>query len=219
MEGSSVGRKLNYLPFTEKVTLEKIRAQFNRFSGARKGKAAIEVNEHGLGSANVAGSEILMAYLEDQGMDPLDAFMTLSADKLKGVITMHAAQESDEGAVAVPYDKDKRTYSIHYGAVLEQYPTMRPSTTVQSTVRPRLDDQGFPCLSIQIKEAKTKRRGNADPEALLARAEAAAAKKAARTEVRQRIAAAKSEGAAPAKARKVGKAPPAADDGLDESEA
>lgn len=211
-------RRLDYVPFKEKVTLEKIRTQFDRFTGARRGKAAIEVNEHGLGSFNVAGSEMAMTYFEEQGIDPMDAFVTLSADKNKGLITMHAAQESDEGAVPVPYDEDKKMYSIHYGSVLEQYPTMRPATKVQSIVKPRLDDERLPCLSIQIKDAKAKRRGSADPATLLARAEAAAAKKVARAELRQKIAAAKSGGAARTKTGKAGEAPPAADDGQDESE-
>jgi len=213
-----VKRTLNYQQFKEKVTLEKIREQFNRQTGARRGKAGIEVNEHGLGVMNVAGSEIAMSFFDDQGVDPLDAFVTLRADKLKGLITMHAAQETDEGAVPVPFDADKKTYSIHYGSVLQQFPTMRPAAKVQTSIKPRLDGDGKPCLAIQLQAAKTKRRGAADPETLLARAEEEAAKKAAKAEIRQKIAATKAGATTRSSKSKVVEPPPEADDGQDESE-
>ncbi|MDF2630272.1 MAG: hypothetical protein K0R39_4103 [Symbiobacteriaceae bacterium] len=106
-----------------------------------------------------------------------------------------------------------------YGSVFEQYPTLRPATKVQTSVKPRMDAEGKHCLAIQLQTAKAKRRGAADPEKLLARAEAEAAKQAAKAEIRQKIAAAKSGGATGARTRKANEAPPAPADEQVESEA
>ncbi|HYF80534.1 MAG TPA: hypothetical protein VD973_25785 [Symbiobacteriaceae bacterium] len=186
-----MARKLNYRPFPQRLEVEKVQVTFDRTTGSRRHPPAVIINRFGYAKTNVEGAEDWMAYLEDQGVDPKQAWVTNTFNRAQGLIFVHAAQETDDGAVALELDEEKGIFTTHFGAVFKQCPSMRPTTTVEASFEPRLDNEGKPCLSIKVKGAPAKRKGAADPEELIARAEEEAAKKAAKAENKKKLAAAK----------------------------
>jgi hypothetical protein len=186
-----MGRKLAYVPLPNNVVIEKVQVKFDTFSGARRNHPAAEVSPSGYVRLNVEGSEDWLSYFEEQGTDPKQAWITTDFIRSLGMVLARAAKESDEGAVACKFDEVTRTYSTHFGGAFRQCESLRPVTTVEASFEPRSDKEGKSCLAVKIKGAPAKRKGNADPETLIARAEEATAKKAVKAVNKKRLAAAK----------------------------
>lgn len=189
-----MARKLNYQPLAPNVVVEKVQGKFDSFSGSRRNRSAVEVSTTGYSKFNVEGSEELMGYLEEQGVDPKQAWVTTDFIRSLGTVLVRAARETDEGAVACKFDEESRTFTTHFGAVFRQCESLRPVTTVEASFEPKLDKDSKPCLAVKIKGAPVKRKGNADAETLIARAEEEAAQKATKAENKKRLAAAKEGG-------------------------
>jgi len=185
-----MSKKLFYrqLPLNGKVT--KVKTVFNTVSGSRRQRPALTVNRHGHVKSNVEACEEFRAYVAEQGFDANQPSITTSTNDALGLILVYAASATEEGAIEVKVNADG-TFTTHFGAALEQSPDLRPVTTVLARYEPSLDQEGRPCLAVQIKAAGPKRRGAADPEKLAARAEEEAAKAEAKAAAKKRIAAAR----------------------------
>jgi hypothetical protein len=186
-----MGRKLDYKSFGQNVVIEKVQVKFDPTSGARRNHPAAEVSPTGYVKFNVEGSEDLITYLEDQGVDSKQAWVTTDFIRSLGTVLVRAARESEEGSVACKFDEATRTFTTHFGGAFRQCESLRPITTVEASFEPKLDKEGKPCLAVKIKGAPAKRKGNADAETLIARAEEEAAKKAVKAENKKKLAAAK----------------------------
>lgn len=190
--------KLKYEKVAANVKVEKVETTFEVVGGARRNHPAGEVHQTGYFRSNVEGGELLAAYFDEQGIDPKEPWVILTASKSLGTVFMHAAKQTDEGAVAVKYDENNKTYVTHFGAAFKQFPTLQPTTKVEGRLKPSLDPEGRPCIAVKVKGAPSKRKGAATLEQIAARAEDEAAKQAEKAAVKQRIAAAR-QGKAQAK--------------------
>lgn len=184
-------RKLKYEPIPENAKVEKIETPFDTVGGARRNEPSADVSDSGHVRTNREGGEDWQAFFEDQGIDPKQPWVTLSASKTLGSVFMHAAKETDVGAVAVKFDEANRVYTTHFGSAFKQCPSLRPTGKVEARFKPSLDHEGKPCLAVKVKGATPKRKGAATPEEMAVRAEEEAAKKVAKSAVKKRIAAAK----------------------------
>jgi hypothetical protein len=184
-------RKLYYRAVPQNMEVEKVTEVFDPQTGARRNPAAVDVNQSGRARANREASEEWLQFFVEQGIDPLDAWMTLGTNGAEGIIFVYPAHKTDEGAIAANWDSDTLTYHFHFGSAMKQTPAVRPTTQVEATYEPSLDKEGKPCLAVKIKGARPKRAGAADLEEMAVRAEEETAKKAAKAAARKRIAAAK----------------------------
>lgn len=184
-----VTKKLNYEQLN--VDVQKVQTTYDTYTMARRNPPSAEITRYGRTRTNVEGAEEWRTFFEDQGIDPVQPWITTGTNKALGLIFIYAASKTDAGAMEVKWDPDARIYTTHLGAAMKECPAVRPVTTVQAQWKPGLDKEGKPCLVINIKGAKPKRAGAADDETLAVRAEEEAAKKAAKAAARERIAAAK----------------------------
>jgi hypothetical protein len=186
---NEVTKKLYYEALN--IGAQKVETVFDRAGGARRNPPCATLYETGRIVTNVEGAEEWRAFFEDQGVDPIQAWITTSHNKAQGLIFMYAANDATPGAIEVDWNAEARTYYTHFGAAMKECPAVRPITTVEVRWKPAVDKEGKPCLVFNVKAAKAKAAGDADPETLAARAEEEAAKKAAKEAARKRIAAAK----------------------------
>lgn len=182
-------KKLAYAQLN--VDVQMVQTAYDTYSLARRNPPSAEINRYGWTRTNVAGAEEWRAFFEDQQVDPVQPWITIGTNKVRGLIFIYAASKTEAGAIEVKWDAAARIYTTHFGAAMQECPAVRPVTTVLAQWKPGLDKEGKPCLAINIKGAKPRRAAAADDETLAARAEAEAARKAAKAAARERIAAAK----------------------------
>jgi hypothetical protein len=87
-----------------------------------------------------------------------------------GQIAIYAGKPGDPGLNQVKFYTNSLTF--HLGAVFADYPKLRPTTKVDCNIRETVDDQGVPCLTVQVVGApatkvgkrRTTRRKQKPPE-------------------------------------------------------
>lgn len=182
-------------PYDEMISAEEenefelVAQAFDRAGGSRRGIPGFSMERSGWAECNIAGTAETVQWLQGLGFDPYTVHFVSGVNRKSGRVALYPTDSKPEGAVAPRWTREKKNFTWHFGASLQQAPELRPlANRVQLGMAFGKDIKGRDCMTVKLKGAAPKRRGAADAEEMLVRVAEEEAKKAAKASTRKKIA-------------------------------